>query len=162
MKIGIKTDAYFSVDEYEQGFEKIKSHGYDCVENLPFRGIQTCQVDWVKKLLDYFQHPNLKMCFDTGHVNVYRDDLAGDVRKIGKYLQCLHVHDNRGDWDEHMIPYKGTIDWQAFLTALKEIGYQGCFSLETYSNKKMPEPFLENERINLARLARFMVSQLDE
>ena len=35
MKIGIKTDAYFSVDEYEQGFEKIKSHGYDCVDYSP-------------------------------------------------------------------------------------------------------------------------------
>ena len=282
LKIGIESDAYFSIDEYKQGFKKIKSHGYDCVdysslanpgcylykktekefvdflkdvrktaenegveisqmhglwpsndttdetrkqgieylkkqilaakelgcpnlvihpclpyktgpepdnvlgwetnverlekilptaekfgvnicvENLPFLAIKMSQVDWLKKLLDYFQHPNLKICFDTGHANVYQDDLAEDVRKIGKDLQCLHVHDNRGNWDEHMTPYKGTIDWESFLTALKQIGYKGCFSLETYPNKKMPEPFLENERLNLAKLARFMASQLAE
>lgn len=132
-----------------------------CVENLPFLAIKMSQVDYLIKLLDYFQHPNLKICLDTGHANMHHDDLAQDVRKIGKDLQCLHVHDNRGYFDEHMIPYKGTIDWASFLSALKEIGYNGCFSLETCLNKRMPEPFLENERINLASLARFMANHLE-
>ena len=52
------------------------------------------------------------------------------------------------------------IDWQAFLSALMEIQYNGCFSLETSTNKTMPEPFLENERRNLAQLARFMANHI--
>jgi sugar phosphate isomerase/epimerase len=29
-----------------------------------------------------------------------------------------HVHDNRGEKDEHLFPYEGTIDWNAALKAM--------------------------------------------
>ena len=29
-----------------------------------------------------------------------------------------HMHDNRGERDEHLLPYEGTIDWSATLAAL--------------------------------------------
>ena len=29
IKIGIRSESYFSIDEYEHGFNKMKSHGYD-------------------------------------------------------------------------------------------------------------------------------------
>lgn len=32
MRIGIETDAYFHVDDYESGMKKAKSHGYDCLD----------------------------------------------------------------------------------------------------------------------------------
>lgn len=32
MKIGIGSTSYFSTYDYEEGFKKIKSHGYDCVD----------------------------------------------------------------------------------------------------------------------------------
>ena len=53
------------------------------------------------------------------------------VRKMGSEIKVLHVHDNTGDRDFHMWPTKGIIDWPGFMKALKEIGFQGVFSLET-------------------------------
>jgi sugar phosphate isomerase/epimerase len=29
-----------------------------------------------------------------------------------------HIHDNHGERDEHLLPYEGTIDWNATLAAL--------------------------------------------
>ena len=46
-------------------------------------------------------------------------------------LAALHVHDNFGIKDEHNIPGNGIIDWDGFVKALVDIGYDGVFSLET-------------------------------
>lgn len=54
------------------------------------------------------------MCFDTGHANLFHDDIAADVRLLDKDLACLHVHDNKGNWDQHLIPYQGNIKWDEF------------------------------------------------
>ena len=32
MRIGIGSDTYCNVYDYEEGFKKMKSHGYDCVD----------------------------------------------------------------------------------------------------------------------------------
>ena len=70
------------------------------------------------------------VCLDTGHVNILGETPAAAARKIGSHLKLLHVHDNYGSQDEHMACGYGSIDWDAFLTALKECGYTGSFSSE--------------------------------
>lgn len=69
------------------------------------------------------------ICLDYGHAH-----LAGDV---GEAIECLsghlwttHVHDNRGRDDEHLVPFAGTIDWDAAMMATQKIGYDGILMLE--------------------------------
>ena len=131
-----------------------------CAENQPFTAIEMSSVAGVKELVRELDSPNIKVCFDTGHANVFHDDIAADVRLLGEDLACLHVHDNKGNWDQHLIPYQGNIDWDGFLSALNEIGYKGTFSLETYISPKMPEPMLEEMRVSLSRLAAHMAKRL--
>ncbi len=33
-------------------------------------------------------------------------------------VATTHLHDNRGERDDHLLPYEGTIDWNATLAAL--------------------------------------------
>ena len=42
----------------------------------------------------------------------------------------MHVHDNLGKNDDHMVPFSGVIDWKDYRKALDEIGFDGVFSLE--------------------------------
>ena len=35
------------------------------------------------------------------------------------------MHDNRGRTDDHLVPFEGTIDWPAALTAIQKVGYDG-------------------------------------
>ena len=34
------------------------------------------------------------------------------------FVATTHLHDNHGERDEHLLPYEGTIDWNATLAAL--------------------------------------------
>ena len=71
-------------------------------------------------------------CLDTGHANVLGLSAADAVRELGSRLHLLHIHDNSGNRDDHTIPYAGTVDWDGFLSALKEIRYREYLSLETH------------------------------
>ncbi len=74
----------------------------------------------------------LGFCYDSGHANCYSPalDLLGSY---GDKLIALHLHDNDGASDQHMIPGEGTINWKALLARLSATGYQGPVSLEVIS-----------------------------
>ena len=46
--------------------------------------------------------------------------------------ESMHIQDNHGKRDEHLLPGDGTIDWKAFLNILNNIGYQGDLVLEAH------------------------------
>ena len=131
-----------------------------CVENLPFRKNPISKVSEVKRLVRTVDHPRVKVCLDTGHANIFSSDIASDVRLLGDDLATLHVHDNTGWCDAHKLPYCGTLRWDELLAALGEIGFDGCFNLETGISKNMPEPYREEMRVSLAKLARSMAEQI--
>jgi sugar phosphate isomerase/epimerase len=61
---------------------------------------------------------DLKLCLDTGHAHMEAPvEVAFDA--IRDRVVTSHIHDNHGDKDEHLLPYTGTIDWDAALGALR-------------------------------------------
>ena len=54
----------------------------------------------------------------------------------------------------------GTIKWEEFLSALKEIDYKGAFTLETAISTSMPQPMQEEMQRTLAKLARHMAEKI--
>lgn len=72
-------------------------------------------------------------CLDIGHANLLHRDLKICISQLGKRLKALHIHDNDGKDDLHLAPLTGTVDWQRFCSALKEIGYDGDLDFETFS-----------------------------
>ena len=65
------------------------------------------------------------------------------IRYFKDHVRVLHLHDNNGESDQHLIPGQGTIPWGEVFKALKEIGYSGDFTLEAdaflkdYSNENV-------------------------
>jgi sugar phosphate isomerase/epimerase len=49
---------------------------------------------------------------------------------VSEHLIATHVHDNHGRSDDHLMPFDGTIDWPASLTAVQKIGYDGTLLFE--------------------------------
>ena len=71
-------------------------------------------------------------CLDIGHAEM-RGSGSGAVNMIkalGNRLQALHIHDNDRLNDNHQIPFSMNIDFEAVVRALKEINYNGYFTLE--------------------------------
>ena len=72
-------------------------------------------------------------CLDIGHAEMLGSDTNAPemVRALGKKrLQALHIHDIDGVDDNHQIPFSMNVDFDAVTKALKEIGYDGYFTLE--------------------------------
>ncbi len=80
--------------------------------------------------VDSYADPMVQICWDFGHANVAGFDQCVALREVGMRLKCVHMNDNFGTGDHHVPPFIGNIDWEAIITVLAEIGYEGEFSLE--------------------------------
>lgn len=74
-------------------------------------------------------HRIVGICLDTGHRHLH-GDVASAIRDASSALITLHLHDNHGERDEHLLPLQGTIDWSSVLRALREVQYAGVFLYE--------------------------------
>jgi sugar phosphate isomerase/epimerase len=75
----------------------------------------------------------------------------------------MHVHDNHGVTDEHILPMMGTIEWRSIMQALREINYTGDFVYESAQpTKHLPEDdILRKEMIRYSvTLGNYMLNQL--
>jgi sugar phosphate isomerase/epimerase len=71
----------------------------------------------LKNFLEQTRLTNVKLCFDTGHAHLEGGVVAG-LEAIRDLVVTTHIHDNRGERDDHLLPFEGTIDWNAALAAL--------------------------------------------
>lgn len=69
------------------------------------------------------------ICLDLGHAHL-EGDLVDAIETVSEHIAVVHAHDNRGRSDDHLVPFDGTIDWPAALTALQKVGYDGTVVLE--------------------------------
>ncbi len=69
------------------------------------------------------------VCLDFGHAHM-DGDLLDAIETVSGHLATADVHDNGGRTDEHLVPFEGTIDWPASLTAIQKIGYEGTLVFE--------------------------------
>ena len=104
-----------------------------CYENMPMPSFTISKPTTLLDFVNEINDENFKICLDTGHANLVMDgSLYDNVKLLGDNIKVLHVHDNNGNGrDEHITPTLGTIDWPLFIKALRDIGYEGVFSLET-------------------------------
>lgn len=78
--------------------------------------------------------PNLKACVDIGHAQMFNHlDLTPRIliESLDSNVYCLHVHDNDGIHDSHMIPFTGVIDYKDCAKALNNINYSNDLIAET-------------------------------
>ncbi len=72
---------------------------------------------------------DLGICMDVGHARLM-GDVVDAIETCSGHLFTTHLHDNRGRNDDHLVPGKGVIDWDATLLALQKIGYDGAWMFE--------------------------------
>ncbi len=102
----------------------------------------------IKKLLN--DHPLIKVCWDSGHANTLNLDQYSNITKFKDDLYGLHLHDNYGFNDDHMMPLLGTVNFDEVIKGLKDINYTGPFNFEVHvfnDGKCWPNyrrPFTEN------------------
>lgn len=87
----------------------------------------------IKNHIDYILNNivdnNLGICFDAGHYHAnFKDDW--DIKKYKNRIMCVHLHDNNGQEDQHLLPFDGTLDWKHVVNLLNELNYDGPITME--------------------------------
>ncbi|MGB2186800.1 MAG: sugar phosphate isomerase/epimerase family protein [Akkermansiaceae bacterium] len=72
---------------------------------------------------------NIGTCLDTGHAHL-AGDLPMAMHKLSCHLRMVHINDNKGDWDGHLPPGEGHIDWKDVMTQLERNAFRGGLILE--------------------------------
>lgn len=81
------------------------------------------------RLIEEQEGLDVGICLDYGHAHLM-GDLGEAIETMSGHLWTTHVHDNHGREDEHLVPFGGTIDWDAAMMATQKIGYDGTLMLE--------------------------------
>lgn len=90
------------------------------IENVPPTSYVGSDVAALAALIRGRAHPNLSMCFDTGHAHLC-GDAADQLRACLDVTTYVHVSDNDGRADQHAIPGHGSIDWQRLRHPMAEL-----------------------------------------
>ena len=119
----------FGLENFFKIIDSGEKHGVD----IAFENIQ------LPEFLDVIfgklgDSKRVKFCYDVGHENCFSKG-TNCLEKFGGRLACLHIHDNDGKTDGHLIPFDGNVDYSLFLKRLKGLKAQPPLSMEVYMSK---------------------------
>jgi sugar phosphate isomerase/epimerase len=80
-------------------------------------------------ILGAMETVDVGVCIDTGHASL-AGELPTIAHKLSSHLWMVHASDNRGQFDDHLAPGDGHINWEEFLYHLAEIQFGGTIILE--------------------------------
>jgi sugar phosphate isomerase/epimerase len=113
-----------------------------CLEHLKIfakeRGVQILlenipnEVSTPERLLEFIEYTRLhevKFCFDVGHAHMV-GDVAAAFALLKDGVLSAHVHDNRGEKDDHLFPFDGEIDWPRTMRDFRSVDGQFPLMLE--------------------------------
>ena len=69
------------------------------------------------------------MTFDVNHANLHEDVLDA-VTDCGGLIRHIHVSDNHGHREEHLVPGQGIIDLKAVIGKIYGTAYNGPCNFE--------------------------------
>ena len=118
------------------------------VENMLPGRIGDCAAD-LTALLKSLPEGRVGFCYDTGHARLCAEGLEVG-RCMGGRMIAIHLQDNLGESDDHLMPFDGTLDWALVARLLDEAGYDGPYMLETA--KPTPEAVVQRASETVRRL----------
>jgi sugar phosphate isomerase/epimerase len=100
-------------------------------ENLPAYHPLGSDIGELAAILRDSQAQSVGMCFDTGHANMVTNPAEAVARADGRIIY-VHLNDNDGKGDDHLMPTYGTVDMPALGAALHQARYDGTMMLEVF------------------------------
>jgi len=84
------------------------------------------------------------VCVDVSHASLCKE-LDKLLKTFAGRVIAVHISDNHGKMDDHLIPGEGMLDFVKIARKLKEINYKGVFTLEVLGEavKRKPEEVLK-------------------
>lgn len=114
------------------------------------------------ELLERFDDPSIGICWDFEHADIMKQDQLGALRLMGSKLLATHVSDTYSPTDNtlmHVLPLTGTVDWQAVMTGLYEIGYAHDFAFEVHNYvNRLPDAVVDTALLLAYQVGAYLLS----
>lgn len=172
-KLDPQTEWDINIERYSQLIPFAKKYGVTiCLENM-FTGYKgkiyaACCADMAEanRYIDYLNNlageKVFGFCLDVGHALLVGKEIYSTIQEIGRNLVALHVHDNDGRNDQHLFPYMGVMDWDRFVKGLKDAGYKGALSFETFNAIHVIDDELAQDALKfLGSVGRLFVKRIE-
>ena len=89
-----------------------------------------CSLRDLERALNVVQSPNLVGMTDLAVPFTTGEPAAEYVRRLGDRFQYLHIIDNDGISDSHILPGDGCLPLGAVLKEIRQAGYDGQATIE--------------------------------
>lgn len=141
--LGVMTGSRRTNEEWEYAIEGLRAaarRGRElgvtlCLE--PLNRFETYFLNTLEdaaRLVRDIGEPNVKVHFDTFHSNIEERRPAESLRAAAQELGHVHISEN-----DRGVPGTGHVDWRGIFAVLKEIGYDGWMTIESFAE---PDPEL--------------------
>lgn len=92
------------------------------------------------QLVEGFSLSVCGFCFDVSHTAFWRKGAVATYDELSGGIKSLHISDNNGVTDDHLIPGEGQINWREIVRLIKRSGACEVFMLEVMGKHKNDEP----------------------
>lgn len=126
-----------------EAFEKIVPVAEKCNVRIAVEAVygMVCREYYtLQELLRRYDSDYLGVNYDPSHMVLYYNSVGWTIRQLREKIFHVHVKDVAGVpgykmGDTFIFPLlgEGRVDWSDFFSAMHEIKYEGCFSLECES-----------------------------
>ena len=82
------------------------------------------------EVADRVDHPACGVMLDTFHMNIEEKSIGDAIRAAGKRMRQLHACEN-----DRGAPGSGHVPWDEVAQACRDIGFNGPFVIESFTNK---------------------------
>jgi sugar phosphate isomerase/epimerase len=92
----------------------------------------------LRALLEAFDSPFLRHCFDVGHWNMFKQvGMEEWFAELGPFIAETHIHDNFGIKDDHAPIGEGNIDFDLFFSLMARYAPDAAWTLEAHSREAL-------------------------
>ena len=113
---------------------------YDLTYHIhPAMGVLATHTDGFLLFAQAVDRPNLRFNFDTANLFVLKENLQLSLIRLARYIDYIHISDNRGLRTEHLAIGDGSIPWEIFFSTLKHIAFDGHFGIDIGGSESQVE-----------------------
>lgn len=103
-----------------QRFQRICDEGERLGVNIAFENLTN--IHYLHYVMERVHSPAKKYCYDCGHENLYYKN-DGVLERYSPLLVAIHLHDNAGDHDTHLLPFTAGIDFDRVAKRLAAVRF---------------------------------------
>lgn len=101
----------------------------------------------LRALIEALDSPVVRHCFDVGHWNLFgKVGMEEWFAELGPFMAETHIHDNRGEKDDHSPIGEGDIDFDLFFNLMERYAPEAAWTIEAHSREALERSLVNIER----------------